>query len=125
MDFMRGKFDDAVFHAMKAVEVTVREASGLPSDLTGVRLMRKAFEPKTGPLADPNAEAGEQQAQCELFAGAIGSFRNSQAHRYVNLDNPTEALEIVMLANYLLSTVEGRRSPNASASSSNAAPTQP
>ena len=108
MDFMRGKFDVAAFQAMKAVEVAVREASGLPSDLHGVRLMREAFKPRSGPLADQAAEEGEQDAQSALFAGAIGSYKNPQSHRDVNLDDPVEALEIVMLANHLLRIVDSR-----------------
>jgi uncharacterized protein (TIGR02391 family) len=107
LEFMRGKFDTAVFLAMKAVEVAVREASGM-SDLDGVDLMRKAFNPTNGPLADATAKTGEKQARSDLFAGAIGSYRNPQAHRYVNLDNPTEAIEIIMLANHLLRIVDKR-----------------
>lgn len=40
--FMRGEYDIAVFQAMKAVEVAVREAAGLKGDLIGVKLMRYA-----------------------------------------------------------------------------------
>jgi uncharacterized protein (TIGR02391 family) len=108
IEFMRGKFDIAVLLAMKAVEVVVRESSGLPSNLVGVKLMREAFRPHTGPLADQTAEGGEQEARSALFAGAIGSYKNSQAHRDVNLDDPVEALEIVMLANHLLRIVDSR-----------------
>lgn len=43
MAFMRGGFDVAAFQAMKAVEVLVREVSGLGDSLLGVRLMREAF----------------------------------------------------------------------------------
>ena len=45
---MRGQFDEAAFHAMKAVEVAVREAGGFsPADL-GLDLMRKAFHEENG-----------------------------------------------------------------------------
>jgi uncharacterized protein (TIGR02391 family) len=108
IEFMRGKFDIAVLLAMKAVEVAVREASGLPSDLLGVSLMREAFKSKNGPLADHTTEKGEQDARSALFAGAIGSYKNPQSHRDVNLDDPVEALEIVMLANHLLRIVDSR-----------------
>ena len=111
IEFMRGKFDIAVLLAMKAVEVAVREASGLPSDLIGVSLMREAFKPKSGPLADHASEKGEQEARSALFAGAIGSYKNPQSHRDVNLDDPVEALEIVMLANHLLRIVDSRIAP--------------
>jgi len=107
--FMRGEFDGAVFHAMKAVEVSVRQASGLPDSLIGVALMRKAFDPGNGTLADQTAEKGEREACSALFAGAIGMYKNPQSHRDVNLDNPAEAAEIIMMANNLLRVVDARR----------------
>ena len=106
--FMRGDFDSAVFYAMKTVEVRVREASGLGSDLVGVPLMRKAFDPEAGPLTDRAAERGEREARSALFAGTMGSYKNPQSHREVNLDDPARALELVMLANHLLSIVDQR-----------------
>jgi uncharacterized protein (TIGR02391 family) len=105
--FMRGEFDVAVFQAMKAVEVAVREASGLTAEL-GVRLMRKAFDPKNGPLTDMLAEEGEREARSALFAGAIGSYKNPHSHHDVQLDNAAEAIEIIMLANHLLRITDGR-----------------
>jgi len=105
--FMRSEFDVAVFQAMKAVEVAVREAAALPGEL-GVRLMRQAFHPKTGPLTDMEAEEGEREALAALFAGAIGSFKNPHSHRDVQLADPRAAVEIIMLANHLLRIVESR-----------------
>jgi uncharacterized protein (TIGR02391 family) len=109
--FMRGEYDGAVFQAMKAVEVAVRDASGLSDRDVGVKLMRSAFAPapNAGPLTDTVAEPAEQVGRMELFAGAIGSFKNPQSHRDVNLDDPVEATEAIMLANHLLRIVDGRR----------------
>lgn len=104
--FMRGEYDVAVFQAMKAVEVAVREATGIPE--LGVRLMRKAFDPKGGPLTDMDTDDGEREARSALFAGAIGSFKNPHSHRDVGLTDAGEAVEIVMIANHLLRIVEGR-----------------
>lgn len=106
--FMRGEFDVAVFQAMKAVEVSVREACGLPSNEVGVNLMRKAFNPENGKLTDKSAEGGERDALSALFAGAMGVFKNPQSHRDVDLSNPTEAMEAIMFANYLLRLVDAR-----------------
>ena len=108
--FIRSEYDVAVFQAMKAVEVAVREASGLGAEELGVKLMRKAFNVEDGPLTDMTAEMGERQACSDLFAGAIGSYKNSHSHRDVNLNNPDEAHELVMLANHLLRIVDQRRS---------------
>lgn len=106
--FMRGEYDVAVFQAMKAVEVSVREAGGFnPGDL-GTDLMRKAFHEDNGPLADKSTEKSERQARSALFAGAIGSYKNPHSHRDVDLNEPDEALEIVLLANHLLRIVDGR-----------------
>ena len=106
--FIRGEYDVAVFHAMKAVEVYVREAGKFgPGDL-GVDLMRKAFHEVNGPLTDRQTEKSERQARSALFAGAIGSYKNPHSHREVNLQAPEEAMEIVMLANHLLRIVDGR-----------------
>ena len=66
----------AIFKAFKAVEIAVRDASGLADGDVGVKLMQKAFNPG-GPLADPERESGEQAAIASLFAGAIGTYKES------------------------------------------------
>ena len=106
--FEHGRFDTAVFEAMKAVEVAVRDAAGLSAADIGTNLMRKAFAIENGPLTDKSAEQGERQARSDLFAGAIGSYKNPHSHRNVSLDDPDEAAEIIMLANHLLRIVEAR-----------------
>jgi uncharacterized protein (TIGR02391 family) len=109
--YHRGKYDTAVFEAMKAVEVAVREVSGMPAAALGVKLMREAFapSPNAGPLTDLDVDRGEQVARMEFFAGAIGSYKNPHSHRNVALDDPDEAAEIIMVANHLLRIIESRR----------------
>jgi uncharacterized protein (TIGR02391 family) len=107
--YHRGKYDTAVFEAMKAVEVAVRGAAGLPAADIGTKLMRKAFDVENGPLTDKTVEQAERQARSDLFAGAIGSYKNPHSHRNVALDDPDEAAEIIMLANHLLRIVDSRR----------------
>lgn len=64
--------------------------------------MREAFNPSGGPLTDPAHESGEKQARSDLFAGAIGSFKNPTSHRAVTYSDPTEASEVVLLADLLM-----------------------
>ena len=97
--FRLGLFAEAVFSAMRTVEEEVRRASGLSLD--GVRLMGAAFG-TTGPLTDPELHPSEREALAPLFIGAIGTYKNPGSHRTVNVDDPQEAAEAILLANNLL-----------------------
>jgi uncharacterized protein (TIGR02391 family) len=110
--FVRGKFDTAVFEAFKEVEVAVRDAAGLENSDIGVTLMRKAFEKTKGPLRDESAPDGERDAVMNLFAGAIGVFKNPQSHRHVALTDANEAAEMILFANYLLRMVDAAQEQN-------------
>lgn len=101
-NFALGDYETAAFAAMKAVEIEVRRVADLPNELLGVKLMRTAFSSKDGVLRDPEAEGGEQQATADLFAGAIGAYKNPASHRTVQFDDPVEAAEVVQLADLLL-----------------------
>jgi uncharacterized protein (TIGR02391 family) len=107
--FLRGDYDTAVFQAFKEVEISVRNAAGFGNDRLGCTLMREAFSPKNGPLIDAREISGEQTALMELFAGAIGYFKNPGSHRDVEL-TAIEAAEAIMLASRLLRIVDDRAS---------------
>lgn len=104
----QSKFDDAVFKAFKAVEIEVRRVCGYSSELIGVKLMRKAFDPEKGPLTDYSVPKAERQAIADLFCGTIGLYKNPHSHREVNLEF-NDAFEMLLLATHLLNIVDKRK----------------
>ncbi|MBO6901172.1 MAG: TIGR02391 family protein [Rhizobiaceae bacterium] len=107
-EFIRGNYATAVFVAMRQVEIAVRKAGGYGPKVIGVELMRQAFHPDKGPLRDPETESGERDARMHLFAGAIGAYKNPPSHREVDMNDPDEAMEVILLASHLLRIVEAR-----------------
>jgi hypothetical protein len=60
--------------------------------------MEAAFASQNGPLTDMTAEAGERVGRLQLFVGAIASYKNPHSRRDFDLNDPTEAVEIILLA---------------------------
>jgi uncharacterized protein (TIGR02391 family) len=100
--FRGGNAELAVFEAMKQVEVHLRDRAGLGTSIIGVPLARKALHPDTGPLTNSELDGGERQAIADLFAGALGAFKNPTSHRIVDFDDPALAADAILLADLLL-----------------------
>lgn len=94
--------DQAVFAAMKAVEIRVRDLAGLGDDLYGIDLINKAFG-VGGPLADlPSPNGKHNDGPRALFSGAFAMFRNPAGHTVSTYDDEAEAVEAVALASALI-----------------------
>ncbi len=106
--FVAGNHDAAVLQSYIEVEVAVRRAGRYGDDEIGVDLMRRAFGPDNGPLTDREAPMSERQALQNLFAGAIGSYKNPLSHRRVGLDASKGSAEMIILASHLLNIVDQR-----------------
>ncbi|OQY64743.1 TIGR02391 family protein [Microgenomates bacterium UTCPR1] len=105
--FLRGDYDTAIFQAFKAVEVMVRKKGEYAKSDIGVSLMRKAFHPQSGKLSNTQSEISEKQSMSDLFAGAIGLFKNPVSHRNIDGISPEEAADYIKVANCLLKMVDG------------------
>jgi uncharacterized protein (TIGR02391 family) len=104
--FLLGEYELAAFAALREVEIRVRELTGADESSIGKDLMRQAWKVDGGPLTDPSLDGGERQGIGDLFAGAVATFKNPVSHRQIDYDDPTEASEIVMLADLLLHILE-------------------
>lgn len=112
--FVLGEYELAAIAALREVEIRVRELAGASESDIGVRLIGEAFKP-SGVLHDPSLDKGESEAIMALFRGAIGVFKNPSSHRQVEFDDPTEASEVILLADLLLRMLDRIEQRNSSA----------
>jgi uncharacterized protein (TIGR02391 family) len=105
--FNTGRHQAAVFEAFRELEVAIRDAAGYGADQHGRQMIMNAFNEKSdGPLVDKAAIPSEQEAMRVLMAGSVGIFKNPRSHRNVELDDPQESAELLILASHLLRMVE-------------------
>lgn len=103
--FAQGSYRTSVLEAFIQVEIAVREVGGYAKGNYGTNLMRQAFNVNDGKLTDPQQETAEKQAMSDMFAGAIGLYKNPSSHREVEYA-PEEAAEIIIIASQLLRIVD-------------------
>jgi hypothetical protein len=109
--FRSGDYDTAVFETFKALEAAIRKKgvgkNGIVESDHGVQLMKKAFDPKSGPLTDMSAHPpSRKERRCELFTGAFGELRNRTAHGDPTITDPLIAVEEMMIAGALQRIVD-------------------
>jgi uncharacterized protein (TIGR02391 family) len=105
------QFESAVLQGFKVIETTVRASVNAPPEEVGAKLLRRAFHPDTGPLADAAIPKAEREGFSNYIAGAFAYYRNSCSHREVEMDFVT-AFERLVVASDLLKAVESAISRN-------------
>lgn len=102
--FTDGHYSMAIFEAFKAIEVRVRNQSGL--DGSGRALMGEAFgsNPPAIILTHERGRSGadEQEGFKLIFMGAMQGIRNPKSHELILLEDPQRALEYLALASLLM-----------------------
>ncbi len=100
-----GQFESAVLQAFKTIETRIRKKIKATSEEYGLKLIRKAFNPESGPLTDYQLPKSEREAFCNYIAGAFGFYKNPCSHRDIELDF-ISAFDRIVVASDLLKVVE-------------------
>jgi len=100
-----GEFESAVFQAFKTIETKIREKIGANDEEIGIRLIRKAFHPESGPLTDLELPKAEREAFTNYIAGAFGYYKNPCSHRDVEMDF-ISAFDRIVVASDLLKIID-------------------
>ncbi len=103
-----GQFESAVLQAFKTIETRIREKINATPEEYGVKLIRKAFNPESGPLTDHELPKSEREAFCNYIAGAFGFYKNPCSHRDIELDF-ISAFDRIVVASDLLKAIESAK----------------
>jgi uncharacterized protein (TIGR02391 family) len=103
--FRQGKFETALRDGATYLEGAIRTLSGLPASTLGVKLADQAFA-RSGPLTDPSEHQGQQAGLQNLFKGFFGAVRNVIAHHNYRYADSKEALELLLLVDYLTTKLD-------------------
>jgi uncharacterized protein (TIGR02391 family) len=103
--FGSAHYSIAVQEAFKAVDNFVADRVGEKS-MSGMKLMRDVFSKDNPRLFWSNRTTQSEKDQHEgyqhIFAGAMQGIRNPVVHDFNWVDDPTEALELIVLAQHLI-----------------------
>ena len=100
-----GQFESAVMQAFKTIETRIRKKINATTEEYGIKLIRKAFHPESGPLTNTKLPKAEREAFCNYIAGAFGFYKNPCSHRDVELDF-SSAFDRIVVASDLLKAIE-------------------
>lgn len=73
--------DTVVFRAFRRLEDLLKRRCGMPADVHGARVFRRAFRGDAPFLQWLELHHGEAEGRAQMFESAFSAFRNARAHR--------------------------------------------
>lgn len=103
--YTRADYDNAILNATKALEAAVRKKAGLADHVVGVEVMNQAFR-LNSPILRYSAIPAEQEGMMALLRGIIQVYKNPHSHRFVDVQDKSECLGILLTCSNLLYTID-------------------
>jgi hypothetical protein len=103
--YIRRDFDTAVGRAFKEVEVTMRSKGDFATSDFGERLIKNFFNRFVLP-GGSGRPGSDMSDEAKLFIGSFNLYRNPAVHQIPKIDDPSFAMEVLLLASHLLRIVE-------------------